>query len=292
MRKIFYILIAVVLVASVYLTFREAPIEVEKAQLQKAEFVESFSSEGKIQSRDRETVFAFASGHIEKLPIKVGDVVKKDVALAKLTWEKTTVVKSSLSGVVTKLFRDSAGPVTRGDPLFEVASLDKLEVVTEVLTPDALRLKTGGKAEVINWGGEGVLAAEIVNISRAGAVKTSSLGVDEERTEVRLKLLKLPEGLGARLGDNYHVDVVFEVSRTPSALVVPLGAIFKSPETAADPNSELWSVYVIENSRAQQRPILIGPRNSQVAIVNSGLRPGETVILFPSDKIHSNALVK
>lgn len=284
MKMIFYILCGVVILIAGFLVFRPKEVVVESVRVQRQDFVETLSVEGKIHSRTRQTLYAYATGNISSTKFKVGDTLKKGEEIAKLEWDKIVAIRSPLDGVITKIYRDSAGPINRGEPLFEVSSLSDLEVVVDLLTPEAVRLSLKGRAQIKNWGGEEDLIAQIFQISKAGAVKTSALGVEEERTEVRLVLSQIPEVLKTKLGDNYHVDVVFQISQVAQALTLPLGALFK--------NGDNWAIYVIENKRAILREIKIGKKNDRVALVSEGLHEGEQVILFPGDQIREGTKVK
>jgi HlyD family secretion protein len=284
MKKFFYILSVVIILISIYIVLQPKPIAVESVVVQRGVFDETLTIEGKIRSRDKQTVYAFATGNIEGLKIKVGDTVTKGQVVTRLDWDHVFLVKSPISGVVSQIFRESAGPIIRGEPIFEVSNLANLEVVVDLLTPEAIRLRPEGKATILNWGGEGELLAEISQVSRAGAVKISALGVEEERTEVRLSFQKIPSELKSRLGDNYHVDVVFLISREPDILTVPLGALFKS--------GEQWAVYLVDGNKVRLKELTISKKNDRQAMVTEGLSEGDRVVLFPGDKIHEGSLVK
>lgn len=284
MKKIFYILGSLALLVSIYFVVKPVPENVEVMVLKKGLFVETLTAEGKVRSLDRHTVYAFADGSVAAIEMKVGDPVTKGQVLTQLDWDKSQPVKSPIDGVITKIYRDSAGPVLRGAPLFEVSSIKDLEVVAELLTPDAVRLSEGGLAQIQNWGGEGALEAKISRISKAGVTKTSALGVEEERAEVRLSLAKLPAELQARLGDNYHVDIIFRVSQDLDVVTLPLGALYK--------NGDRWAVFVVQNDRAKMNEVSVSKRNDRSAIVTAGLQEGDVVILFPGDKIREGSLVK
>lgn len=284
MKKLFYILIILGFLIGILLILWPKPIRVESEVIKRGKFVESFFAEGKVRSKTRQTLYAFANGSIENLNAKSGDHVRKGQTLTTLLWDSSILVKSPIDGVITKIYRDSAGPVVRGEPIVEISSMDDLEVVAEVLTTDAVRLNKGSAAQVMNWGGKGSLAALVSQISRAGLIKTSALGVEEERTEVKLSLTTIPKELIGKLGDNYHVDVSFTVSEQDDVLMVPLGAVFQDLDS--------WSVYIMEKNRAHLRKILITKKNSSHALLEEGLSEGEKVILFPSDKIREGVLVK
>lgn len=284
MRKLVYGLLVVIAGAALYMVLKPQPVQVQVAVLRRGDFVESFRLEGKVRSRNKITVFASATGDIQGLKVKLGDLVKKGQVVTWLDWDWLMPVKSPIDGVISKVFRDSAGPVTRGAAIFEVSQLTDLEVVAELLTPDAMRLSPRGEVHVLNWGGEGVLAAHISKISRAGEVKISALGVEEEKTEVRLSFERIPPELKDKLGDNYHVDVEFIISKEREALAVPLGALFKAGDD--------WVVYVMEDGRARSRKIQISKRNDREALVTAGLRESESVILFPGDDVREGVQVR
>lgn len=284
MNKIFYIIGGFTLIIAAFFVLRPKAISVETAILSRGTFEETLSSDGKLRSRTKKTIYSYGTGNIERYSPKIGDIVKKGQSLGVIESDRSTPVVSPMNGVITKLYRDSSGPIMRGDPIFEVSNLDDLEFVVEVLTPDAVRLKLKGEANILNWGGEGELKAQISQISKAGLIKTSALGVEEERTEVTLSLQKDPENLKEKFGDNYHVDVVFLISRESGVLTIPLGALFKS--------GDKWATYVIENNRAKSKEIQISKRNDRQAIVTSGLKEGDSVILFPGDKIREGTRIK
>lgn len=284
MKKIFYGLLALVLFVVVYVLVTPKKVSVETFKIERGPFLETFSSDGKVHTRDKKIVYAFANGSIDNLDITLGQLVKKGKVVGMLDWDKDRPIKIPIDGVISKIFRDSAGPVTRGEPLFEVSNLATLEVTADVLTPDVVRLSVNGEAWIQNWGGAEDLEAKIRQISRAGVVKTSALGVEEERTEVRMEFIKVPEELKIKFGDNYHVDVLFVVSREANALSVPLGALFK--------DRDQWAVYVLKDEKAKLRDVKISKRNDRFAMVTDGLHENEEVILFPGDKIHDGTRVK
>lgn len=284
MKKYFYGIIAVIFVISVYLVVRPKSVSVETAVVKPENFVESLSADGKIRARTKQVVYAFANGNIQNVDLKVGDTVKKGQTITKLDWDYLIPVKSPMDGVITKIYRESSGPILRGEPIFEVSNLSELEVVAELLTPDAVRLNLNGRAKIRNWGGEGDLDARIFQISRAGAVKVSALGVEEERTEVKLSIEKVPPELKQKFGDNYHVDVWFLISEKENVLTLPLGALFRSGEN--------WAVYVVDNNKARMKVVQIDKKNERQAVLLAGLSEGEKVILFPGDKIHEGTNVK
>ncbi|HND84266.1 MAG TPA: HlyD family efflux transporter periplasmic adaptor subunit, partial [Pseudobdellovibrionaceae bacterium] len=203
MKRIFYILTAVLIVSFIFILARPRPIDVEAVRIVKGDFEESIVSDGRVRAKTRQTVYAKATGTLEKIQIKLGDRLDANQVVGVLEWDIRKNVVSPITGVVTKVFRDSAGPINRGEPIFEVSAVDELEVVTELLTTDAIRLDKNSSAKITNWGGAVELKANVKKISRAGTMKVSPLGVEEERTEVILELNQVSPEISAKLGDNY-----------------------------------------------------------------------------------------
>lgn len=58
---------------------------------------------------------------------------------------------------------------------------------------------------------------------------------------------------------------------------VPISALFRY--------AGRWTVFVVEDGRAHRRTVEIGQMNDEHAELRSGLAPGETVIVYPSDRV-------
>lgn len=268
-----------------YLIVVPRPVAVETALVTRGEFREVILSDGILRSRERYTVPAFADGDIKRMPLKVGDNVKRGQVLTELFWDvKFEGLRAPMSGVISKVFRESAGPIRRGEPIVEIIDPAQLEVMAELLTTDAMRLRPGAPVEVLGWPGAGKLTGKVSRISKAGFVKPSALGVEEERTEVTASLPALPPEIAAGMGSNFHVDLSFQVSEIADTLRIPVGALFR--------NGESWAVYLAESGRARLAPVEILGRNAQLAAIKSGLKEGQRVIVYPGDLVKEGSRVK
>jgi HlyD family secretion protein len=185
--------------------------------------------------------------------------------------------------VVSKVFRESPGPVQRGEPILEVLDPKRLEIAADVLTIDATRIRVGSPAVIRGWGGEGTVSAHVVRVSKAGFVKISTLGVEEERTEVVLELDKKESRLRREWGSTFHVDVAIEVNRLSDQQVIPVGALVR--------DGEGWMVWRILKGRAEATPVKVRALSGGLAALASGLQAGEPVILYPGDLIHKKMRV-
>lgn len=260
-------------------------IDAELTLVRRGRFQEVIKTDGRLRSKDRFIVSAFADGDIKRVDFKIGDPVKKGEPVTKLYWDiKYEPVKSPITGVISKVFRESAGPIRRGEPIVEVVDPAKLEVVIELLTTDAARVSPKNPVKITGWGGETAIQGEVVRVSKAGFTKPSALGVEEERTEVIVDLKHAKKDLLSRVGSNFHVDVEIVISSQEGALIIPIGAIFRS-------GSE-WAVYQILGGRARLRLIQIARRGNDEVMIEKGLEEGDQVILYPNDLIKDGTRIR
>lgn len=271
--------------ALAYLAGAPRPVEVEIATVKRAPFREVIKSDGVLRSKKRHIVPAFAEGDIKRVDLKVGDAVRKGQPITELYWDiKYEPVKSPIGGVISKVFRESAGPIHRGEPIVEVVDPSQLEVVAELLTTDAARVRVGNPAAVDGWGEGQALSASVARVSKAGFVKQSALGVEEEKTEVTMELKSIPQNVLSRVGSTFHVDVSIEISRHENVLVMPIGALFRDGAN--------WSVYRIVSGRAVRTNINPVGRGSGEVMLDGGIGEGDQIVVFPGDLVKDGTRVR
>jgi HlyD family secretion protein len=195
------------------------------------------------------------------------------------TARSAVVVVAPAAGRVLRVYRTSETAVAAGTPLVEIGDAATLEIVTDVLSTDAVRIREGAPVRVRDWGGDGVLDARVRRVEPAGFTKLSALGVEEQRVNVVAELHAVPPGLG----DGFRVRAQIVTWARPEVLRVPVATLFRTGED--------WSVFVADGGRARQRAVRIGARGAEQAEVLSGLGAGEAVILFPSDQVHDGARI-
>ncbi|MBS0265712.1 MAG: HlyD family efflux transporter periplasmic adaptor subunit [Planctomycetes bacterium] len=166
--------------------------------------------------------------------------------------------------------------VTPGTPLIELGDLSDLEVEIEVLSSDAVRIPSGAKVVLEQWGGEQPLVAQVRLVEPYGYTKVSALGVEEQRVHV---IADFPERekVPATLGDGFRVEARIIVWEKSGVLKVPTSALFR--------NGQGWAVFRVAERRAHRTPVTIGKKSALDAEVFEGLSEGDTVIVHPSDKV-------
>ena len=132
-------------------------------------------------------------------------------------------------------------------------------------------------------GGWPPLSARVRLVEPAAFTKVSALGVEEQRVNVVLDFTE-PLDKVRTIGDAFYVEAHIVVFRTDDAIVVPTGALFR--------HGKDWAAFVVEDGRARLRIVRLARRNGAEAMVEGGLAPGETVVVYPSDALEDGARVR
>ena len=185
-------------------------------------------------------------------------------------------VEAPTDGVILRRVQESEAVVLAGAPLVEIGNLDDLEIVTDLLSTDAVRVKPGAAVSIERWGGEGSLAGRVQRVEPAGFMKISALGVEEQRVNVVIDFLD-PRERRASLGDGFRVEVRIVVWEKPDVLTVPTSSLFRTDGA--------WSVFVVDAGVVRRRIITVGERNEQSAEVLDGLAAGEVVVAYPGETL-------
>lgn len=191
-------------------------------------------------------------------------------------------VASPIDGVVLRRLRESESIVPAGDPLLELGDPRQLEMVSDLLSTDAVRVEPGARVLVEQWGGSETIQGRVRRIEPSGFTKISALGVEEQRVNVVIDFVD-PEGAWKALGDGYRVEVRIVIWETESTLLVPTSALFRQ--------GDQWAVYVLNGDRVQLTPLEIGRQTGQEAQVLSGIEEGATVVVHPPDTLQDETRV-
>lgn len=193
-------------------------------------------------------------------------------------------VTAPADGVVLRRLRESESVVPAGEPLVEIGDPTNLEVVVDLLSTDAVRIREGARALVEQNGQVPALEALVRRIEPSGFTKVSALGVEEQRVNVILELPGPAGGEDAALGDAYRVDVRIIVWEAPDVLKVPTSALFR--------DGEQWAVFLVEAGRARRTAVELGRQNGREAEVLAGLAEGARVVVHPSDALRDGSRVR
>ncbi len=192
-------------------------------------------------------------------------------------------IMSPIDGRVLRILRESEGYVPAGEGLIEIGNPEQLEIVVDLLSIDAVKIRPGQRAIIENWGGDSQLNARVRLVEPFGFTKISALGIEEQRVNVVLDIVS-PRDRWSSLGHGYQVDIRVVLWEGQNVLKVPLTALFRVGED--------WALFVREESKAVRRIVEVGNRTVREAQVLSGLTSGEQVVVYPGEGIDDGVRIR
>lgn len=192
-------------------------------------------------------------------------------------------VYSPESGSVLRMPHESETPISAGTPVVEIGNPADIEIVSDLLSSDAVKIKPGSRVMIENWGGDKPLTGKVQRIEPFGFTKISALGVEEQRVNVIIDFAD-PIAARQRLGHGYRVIVKVVEWEGKQVVQAPISALFR--------DKGQWSVFVMRGGDAMLVPIKIGRMNDERAQILEGLKAGEEVILHPSEMIEDGTRVR
>lgn len=189
-------------------------------------------------------------------------------------------VLSPVDGRVLRIHEQSERVVSAGSPLVDIGDPSAIEIVIDLLSSDAIRVKPGNRVVIMDWGGERELQGVVKTVDPAAFTKTSALGIEEKRVNI-VALLSRNEPL---LGDNFRVQASIVLREASAVLQVPVSSLFRGKEG--------WHLFVLEDGRAVDRAVRIGMRGTLQAQVLAGVREGQKVVVHPANELRDGMSVK
>lgn len=189
-------------------------------------------------------------------------------------------ITAPIDGVVLKVLARSEQAVIPGKVIAEIGDPQNLEIIVDLLSSDAARIRPGARVTITDWGGEDDLQGTVQMVEPAAFTKVSSLGIEEQRVNVVVD----PDSVPENLGHGYRVLARLGIWNNPEALQAPIGALFRAQGR--------WSVFVVEDGRALLRPVEIGRMNTVNAEILNGLERGTIVVLYPNDLLKDGSLIE
>ena len=191
-------------------------------------------------------------------------------------------IYSPISGRVLRVLQESATAVAPGQPLLEVGDPTNLEIVVDVLSSDAVKVRPGAKMLLEHWGGAQPLVARVRRVEPAGFLKVSALGVEEQRVNVIGDFVD-PLERWSTLGDAFRVEARIVTWEGQDVLRVPSSALLRSGDG--------WAAFMVSAGRARIRQVRIGHSNGLESEILGGLEAGDRVIVHPGDKVKDGGRV-
>ncbi len=187
-----------------------------------------------------------------------------------------SVLKSPISGVVTRLSATLGASVDASGSLIEIADPAALDIVFGVTPTDAARVRVGTKV-ALSAGqtavGEMLGVGDVVAVS--GTVDSSSRSV---AVRVQAATTKRP----LRIGETIFGAI--GLGTRPSAIVIPNEALV--------PEGEEFKVFVVDaGGVAHDRDVKIGGRSDAGVEILEGLKAGERIVTYGAYGMQDSAKV-
>jgi HlyD family secretion protein len=191
-------------------------------------------------------------------------------------------VRAPVSGVVLRVVQTSEATVPAGAALMDIGDPSRMEVLSELLTTDAVLAQPGRPVVIERWGGPPV-EGRVRRVEPAAFTKVSALGIEEQRVNVLIDVTSPPQAWRA-MGDGFRVTARIITARADQATLVPVGALF--------PHGEGMAVYKLDGRRARLVPVQVAARNASDASVQGSLAVGDKVLIYPPAAVADGKRVK
>lgn len=269
-----------------------ARISLQEAQLEK-ERTEKLAGEGFLSASRLDAVRLALAGARRELQVADAEremaVQEKAQAAAALLQPvaagssntRPLSVRSPVSGVVLRVPQPSEATLAAGAALLDIGDPLQMEVISELLTTDAVQATAGRRVVIERWGGPPVEGL-VRRVEPAAFTKVSALGVEEQRVNVLIDVSNPPEAWRS-MGDGFRVSVRIVTASIEQPVLAPLGALF--------PHGKGMAAYRLDGRHARLQPVEVGARNNNEAWLRSGLTEGQTVIVYPPATIRDGSKV-
>jgi len=191
------------------------------------------------------------------------------------------VVRSPINGVVLERYEQGDRVLPAGTPLLLLGDLSMLEVVADVLTQDALRLRPGAEVSLEPASGRPPIAGRVKRIEPAGFTKLSSLGVEQQRVRVLVSI----EGDRGGLGVGYRVQARFFTGANPDAIIVPRFSVLQGPDRS-------FYVFKVVDGALVKQPVKVGLRGDLELEIVEGLSPEDLIVAKPDATLEPGMRVR
>lgn len=202
------------------------------------------------------------------------EIAKRNLARAK--------IESPIDGVVLARYQTRRQFLPAGTVLLTIGRLDDMEVIAEVLTERATRISPGDPVDIFGKAiPNGPVAGKVWRVYPAGFKKISSLGVEQQRVNVAIKLDDRP----MRLGVAFRVHVRIYYDQADDTLTLPRTALFRGAKGG-------WQVMIVRDGKTELQPVEVGLTNDDRAQILVGLNLDDQIVAKPSGDITAGMKVE
>ncbi len=191
--------------------------------------------------------------------------------------QQLSILRSPVSGVVTRMAAVLGAPADAGQVLVEVADPSTFDVVLSIGPTDAGSVLPGARVKLF--------AGEKAGGDPLGEGRVASIGaaVDSASRSVAIRVTVSKPRRALRLGESVFGEIAIA---TRPAVVVPIEALVPGDEVGT------YKVYVVDaKGVALGREVQVGGRTESHAEITEGLKGGETVVSKGAFAVQDSAKV-
>ena len=189
-------------------------------------------------------------------------------------------IPSPVNGRVLKIMEKSERVAAAGTPLMVLGDATRLEVVIDLLSSEAVKVRPGMPVQLETGAGTGICRPGVRTVESQGITKVSALGIEEQRVNVVADLLESP----VPMGDDYRVEARIVIWEGQNILKIPASALFRSGTD--------WAVFLDQGGRARKRIVEVGHRTPREAEIVKGLKEGDRGISHPTNQIEERIKIR
>ncbi|QDT65085.1 efflux RND transporter periplasmic adaptor subunit [Calycomorphotria hydatis] len=198
-------------------------------------------------------------------------------------------IRTPVAGTILNRRINNEQYLAAGEELLTIGQLDDLEAQVDVLTSEVAHVRVGQRVELRDpTFGEEPMLGTVHQIEPEAFTKTSSLGVDQQRVPVIVRLdegwkKKCPEG--CTIGVGYRLMARIIVAESEDTLVIPRTALFRG-------DNGQWQLFAVRDGQAKLLSVKLGLMNDTSAEVIEGLNENDQVILAPESALADGTQVE
>ena len=184
--------------------------------------------------------------------------------------------------IVTKAMGKVGGFANASTQILELSPSNDIIVLCSVLSSDAMALKENQKVKILQKIGEDTYekSGRIINIAKYAKTKISSLGLEEQRVDVKIAIDNMDKIIvGA------DIDLIFESMHIDNVLTVAKSSVFE--------DEKYKYVWKVDKDTVKKTKLEIGRQSDYDYEVLSGLKEGDIIAIDANDtKIKEGLKVK
>lgn len=192
-----------------------------------------------------------------------------------------TGIYSPIAGTVLSKNVEKGQSVQPGELLYEIGDYASAYIRADVLVDDIAKVKIGQrviiKGDVVK---DQELYGEVYYMAPKAETRVSSLGVEQQRLEVRIRF----DNSKYNLKPGYTLDTDIITMEKPSSVYVPDKALFQLDGKDC--------VFAIRNNKLELTEVKKGIENDDYVELVSGLSVSDKVVVDPDDALKNGMRVK